>query len=117
MAILLRRDFLGLCCAATGAALLPGRPFATTKTGTALHGLSAFGDLKYPADFQHFDYVNPEAPKGGTMNFAPPNSVFNQSFHTFNTLNSLMMSSEYPPLSTHCIDKLMSRPSDHPVSV
>ncbi len=29
------------------------------------HGLSIFGDLKYPADFKHFDYVNPDAPKGG----------------------------------------------------
>ena len=31
------------------------------------HGLSIFGDLKYPADFKHFDYVNPDAPKGGTF--------------------------------------------------
>ena len=30
------------------------------------HGLSLFGDLKYGPDFQHFDYVNPNAPKGGT---------------------------------------------------
>jgi microcin C transport system substrate-binding protein len=29
------------------------------------HGLSLFGELKYPADFKHFDYVNPTAPKGG----------------------------------------------------
>lgn len=31
------------------------------------HGLSLFGDLKYPADFKRFDYVNPEAPKGGAV--------------------------------------------------
>jgi microcin C transport system substrate-binding protein len=31
-----------------------------------LHGLSLFGDLKYPAGFKHFEYVNPGAPKGGT---------------------------------------------------
>ncbi|MFO1096808.1 MAG: extracellular solute-binding protein [Xanthobacteraceae bacterium] len=31
------------------------------------HGLSMFGDLKYPPDFKHFDYVNPEAPKGGVV--------------------------------------------------
>ena len=31
------------------------------------HGLSLFGDLKYPADFKHFDYVNPQAPKGGQV--------------------------------------------------
>lgn len=117
MAILLRRDFLGLCCAATGAALLPGHPFAATKTGTALHGLSAFGDLKYPADFQHFDYVNPEAPKGGTMNFAPPNSVFNQSFLTFNTLNSLVLRGESPPRTEYCFDSLMTRALDEPDTV
>ena len=29
------------------------------------HALSLFGDIKYPADFRHYDYVNPEAPKGG----------------------------------------------------
>ncbi len=31
------------------------------------HGLALHGDLKYPADFTHFDYVNPDAPKGGTI--------------------------------------------------
>ncbi|MGQ0685256.1 extracellular solute-binding protein [Bradyrhizobium sp.] len=30
------------------------------------HALSLFGDIKYPADFKRFDYVNPTAPKGGT---------------------------------------------------
>ena len=31
------------------------------------HALSLFGEVKYPADFKRFDYVNPEAPKGGTV--------------------------------------------------
>jgi microcin C transport system substrate-binding protein len=31
------------------------------------HGWSLFGHLKYPADFEHFDYVNPDAPKGGVV--------------------------------------------------
>ncbi|MBR0797774.1 ABC transporter substrate-binding protein [Bradyrhizobium jicamae] len=29
------------------------------------HGLSTYGEIKYPADFKRFDYVNPDAPKGG----------------------------------------------------
>ena len=29
------------------------------------HGISTFGDIKYPIDFKRFDYVNPDAPKGG----------------------------------------------------
>ena len=31
------------------------------------HGVSLFGELKYPADFKHFDYVKPDAPKGGSV--------------------------------------------------
>ncbi|MDE0420093.1 MAG: extracellular solute-binding protein [Gammaproteobacteria bacterium] len=31
------------------------------------HGVSFFGDFKYPADFEHFEYVDPDAPKGGMM--------------------------------------------------
>src|SRR5262245_27847395 len=33
------------------------------------HGLSLFDDLKYPPGFRHFDYVNPQAPKGGSVRF------------------------------------------------
>ncbi|GIS07325.1 MAG: hypothetical protein CM15mP110_4730 [Alphaproteobacteria bacterium] len=31
------------------------------------HGISTFGELKYNSDFQHLDYVNPNAPKGGEV--------------------------------------------------
>ena len=37
------------------------------KEKTWLHGLSLFGELKYPPNFPHFDYVNPSAPKGGKL--------------------------------------------------
>jgi microcin C transport system substrate-binding protein len=40
---------------------------AAPRTQTWRHGLSLFGDLKYPAGFAHFDYVNPSAPKGGAV--------------------------------------------------
>jgi microcin C transport system substrate-binding protein len=43
------------------------------------HGYSYFGDLKYPADFKHFDYVNPDAPKGG--------EIVLSSLGTFDSLN------------------------------
>ena len=33
------------------------------------HGVSLLGEPKYPADFPHFDYVNPDAPKGGLVRF------------------------------------------------
>lgn len=40
------------------------------------HGLAMHGDLKYPANFPHFDYVNPNAPKGGTMRFGVAPGTF-----------------------------------------
>ena len=43
------------------------------------HGYAQFGVLKYPASFTHFDWVNPEAPKGGTLRI--------MAFGTFDTLN------------------------------
>ncbi|CCV03280.1 putative oligopeptide transporter subunit; periplasmic-binding component of ABC superfamily transporter [Mesorhizobium metallidurans STM 2683] len=117
MAVLPRRDFLALGTAAAAAALLPGRAFATIPTGVKLHGLSAFGDLRYAADFKHFDYVNPDAPKGGQMNFAPPNSTLNQSFLTFNTLNSLVLKGDSPPRTELCFDSLMASALDEPDAV
>ena len=55
------------------------------------HGMSAFGDLKYPADFHHFDYVNADAPKGGTVFDHPVGRAYNQSFLTFNSLNAYIL--------------------------
>ncbi len=43
------------------------------------HGISTFGSLKYPADFKHLDYVNPDAPKGGEISEWAPG--------TFDSLN------------------------------
>lgn len=114
MAALPRRDFLALGAAATATALLPRHAFADSPTGTKLHGLSAFGDLKYPPDFPHFDYVNADAPKGGTFNFPPPNWAYNQSPFTFNTLNSFTLRGDAPPRMELCFDALMARALDEP---
>lgn len=48
----------------------------------AAHGVAQFGLPKYPADFRHFAYVNPNAPKGGTLNLS--NTSQNSSFDKFN---------------------------------
>lgn len=112
-----RRDFLALGMAAGAVALLPGKAFATVPTGVKLHGLSAFGELKYPSGFQRFDYVNPEAPKGGAMNFSPPNWALNQSPLTFNTLNSLALKGDAPPRMEMCFDTLMARAVDEPDAI
>ncbi|MFL6822019.1 MAG: extracellular solute-binding protein [Xanthobacteraceae bacterium] len=54
-----------------GLPLLAGSAYAQERNGERnlewRHGLSLFGELKYPAGFKHFDYVNPSAPKGGSV--------------------------------------------------
>jgi microcin C transport system substrate-binding protein len=52
---------------------------AKAETKVWRHGLSLFGDLKYPAGFKHFDYVNPNAPKGGVIRLG--------GFGTFDNFN------------------------------
>ncbi len=47
-------------------ALLPASPVFADDVIRA-HGIALHGDLKYPPDFTHFDYVNPNAPKGGSV--------------------------------------------------
>ncbi|MBT3334324.1 MAG: ABC transporter substrate-binding protein, partial [Rhodospirillaceae bacterium] len=47
--------------------------------GAARHGMSMFGELKYPSNFKHFEYVNPDAPKGGLVRM--------EARGTYDTLN------------------------------
>ena len=72
------------------------------------HGLSTFGDLKYPADFKHFDYVNPDAPKGGrfTTYGGPPNS--------FDSFNPFILKGDSASGLALLFDTLMERSGDEP---
>ena len=77
---LTRRRFVQASAIAAASSMAP----LTTAIGPATaqepsHGLSLFGDLKYGPDFPHFDYVEPNAPKGGTLHLA--------TLPTFSTLN------------------------------
>lgn len=112
-----RRSFLAYGAAAATASVIGRRAFAAVPTDTALHGLSAFGDLKYAPDFTHFAYVNPDAPKGGTFNFQPPNWGYNQSVLTFNTLNFLVPRGDSPPRMELTVDSLMVRALDEPDAI
>jgi microcin C transport system substrate-binding protein len=58
------------------------------------HGMSAFGDLALPAAFQHFPYVNPQAPKGGVYSEVVSSRGYNGSFLTFNSLNGYILKGE-----------------------
>lgn len=91
MPVIGRRDFLMLGGAVIAAPLLAREAFAQLETETPLHGISPFGDLKYGPDFTHFDYVNPDAPKGGRISTQLSSWSFNQAPDTFDTLNSYVL--------------------------
>jgi microcin C transport system substrate-binding protein len=81
------------------------------------HGVSAFGDLKYPPDFKHFDYVNPNAPKGGVFSHVGATRGFNQNFLTFNSLNSFILKGDGAQGMELTFASLMARATDEPDAV
>ncbi len=106
-----RRHVLGLGLGALTAARL--RP-ALADNGVEHHGMSAFGDLKYPADFHHFDYVNLAAPKGGLFSTIPSGRAYNQSNMTFNSLNAFILKGEGAQGMDLTFTALMARAGDEP---
>lgn len=75
---------------------------------TPAHGLSMYGDLKYPADYAHFDYVNPAAPKGGSLRLA--------AMGTFDNLNPFILKGVSAPGLGLTFDTLMLGSSDEAFS-
>ena len=104
----------------TGAALSLAalrRPNAAATEGQESHGLSVFGDLKYPTDFRHLDYVNPDAPKGGVLSQIGSTRAYNQSFLTFNSLNSYILKGDGAQGMEWTFATLMARAYDEPDAV
>jgi len=91
--------------------------FNTPGTAEPRHGLSIFGDLLYDANFAHFSYVNPDAPKGGTLSQIGPNWIFNQSPLTFDSLNSYILKGNGAMGAELTFDTLMTRSGDEPDAV
>jgi microcin C transport system substrate-binding protein len=86
-----RRDTLALGAgAATMLVMRPALGQSEAQADVERHGMSGFGDLKYPADFKHFAYANPNAPKGGLFSQTGHSRSYNQNFNTFNSLNSFI---------------------------
>jgi microcin C transport system substrate-binding protein len=111
-----RRRILILSAGAMAAPALLRGSGATALAGeeTETHGISAFGDLKYPADFKHFDYVDPNAPKGGLFSQIGPSRQFNQNFLTFNSLNSYILKGDGAQGMEWTFATLMARAEDEP---
>ncbi|MBV8890287.1 MAG: ABC transporter substrate-binding protein [Alphaproteobacteria bacterium] len=72
------------------------------------YGMSLFGELKYGAGFSHFDYANPDAPKGGTMRLS--------AIGTYDTLNPFVVKGLPAAGIGMIFDTLMSPAEDEPVS-
>ncbi len=64
------------------------------------HGYSYYGDLTYPADFEHFSYVNPDAPKGGEISIAAPG--------TFDSMNPYVSKGRPGALASRVYETLMA---------
>ncbi len=109
-----RRGVLTLAAGATAFARGAWPPAAQAAANGEAHGISAFGDLKYPADFTHFEYVDPNAPKGGIFSQIGPGIQYNQSFLTFNSLNSFILHGEAAQGMELTFASLMARSSDEP---
>jgi len=115
MAPLSRRHVLALGAGALSASTL--RPATAAEDGAEVYGLSVFGDLKYPAEFQHFDYVNVDAPKGGMFSTIPSLRTYNQSYFTFSSLNAFILKGEGAQGMDLVFATLMARAADEPDAV
>jgi microcin C transport system substrate-binding protein len=82
--------------------------FAAAVQAAATHGMSLFGDLKYGPDFTHFDYVNPNAPSGGTIRYA--------AIGTYDTLNPFVIKGIPAAGIGGTFDTLTVRSEDEPSS-
>ena len=73
---------------------------ARAEEQPAFHnGIAIVGDLKYPVGFPRFDYVNPDAPKGGELRLSANG--------TFDSFNPLLAKGEAAPGITHVFESLM----------
>lgn len=104
----LSRALGGLCIAALCASV------ALAQEGDIIrsHGYSFFGDLNYPADYTHFNYVNPEAPKGGEISLALAGSFDSMNPYTRNGRASALSSVMYESLLGQVLAGSGSLPAD-----
>lgn len=70
------------------------------------HGISTFGNLKYPADFKHLDYVNPDAPKGGEISEWAPGTFDSFNPYSVKGVPAAMSSILYESILTSTADEI-----------
>lgn len=91
---------VGLCAAL----IVPHTAQALDEGVTRSHGYSYFGNLDYPEDYAHLNYVNPDAPKGGELSLAASG--------TFDSLNPYSRKGRAGALTTLQYDRLFESAED-----
>jgi microcin C transport system substrate-binding protein len=104
---------LRACTAAVVVSLLSGTAALAEDSPSERvwrHGTSLFGELKYAPNFKHFDYVNPDAPKGGTVRLT--------GFGTYDNFNPVIAGVKGTIASgiDELFERLMVQSSDEPAS-
>ena len=90
----------------------PPAGLARAKSGW-LHAYAAFGDPKYPRGFDHFEYMNPAAPKGGTLYLANPDR--RTAFDKFNPFT--VRGASPAGLEIFMLETLMTNSADEPMTM
>src|SRR6202007_2713759 len=76
------------------------------------HAYSQFGDIKYPAGFAHFEWVNPNAPKGGEIELVSGTRITN-----IDKLNPFTLKGTAPPGIGLVFETLLAPSLDEPATV
>ncbi len=98
---------LGAVLCALALAAAPGVTRAVDEARPS-HGIAMHGDLKYPPDFKHFDYVNPGAPKGGAVRL--------QAIGTYDSFNPFIVKGSPAAGIGRIYETLMTSSADEPFS-
>lgn len=85
-----------------------GPALAEPQSHGSAHGIAMHGDMKYGPDFTHFDYVNPDAPKGGRVRLS--------TLGSFDSLNGFIIKGEAATGLGLIYDTLMEGAADEPFS-
>jgi len=100
-----RRSSPCLAAAVIAGAIAAAPDAAPAAEGERLHGITRYGEAPlYPPDFEHWDYVNPDAPKGGDLVLS--------AFGTFDSLNSYITRGTPAAALTLIYDSLLSSNAD-----
>jgi microcin C transport system substrate-binding protein len=101
----MRRVFVWIGAAAFGLALAGFATFARAQDVIISHAITTFGDPpKYPADFPHLDYVNPDAPKGG--------EISQWTFGGFDSLNPFSVEGRSAALASAPLESILTGTAD-----